>query len=263
MSCPSVGTGRPRARKISSATRPGPAGLVARPETGAVVAVEVLVEEHVVLPRRVLLQALDPAEARPAPVLADEEERDQAPAQVVDDLAERVLRAGTGGVLHLQLVAEEARVADERLDDEEVDGHPHRPAPVRVPTEHAGRRLGRLVVDRGVHAGDVEDERVLGELPRDGAQAVRREELAPRRTAATGGAAPAGRRRRRGAPAGRSARRQPDARQRRRSAARLLTVSARSTISSSIAATPSNGSTPTIERTLSACSLPSGRRSRS
>ena len=61
----------------------GPAGLVRRAQPGAVVAVEVLVEHQVVLPRRVVLQALDPAEARPPPVGADQEDRDQPLAQVV------------------------------------------------------------------------------------------------------------------------------------------------------------------------------------
>ena len=56
---------------------PRPAGLVGGAEPGAVVAVEVLVEEDVVLPGRVGLEPLDPAEARPPAVLADEEERDQ------------------------------------------------------------------------------------------------------------------------------------------------------------------------------------------
>ena len=133
---------------------------MARPEPGAVVAVEVLVEEQVVLPRRVVLEPLDPAEARPPAVVARHEERDQPVAEVGADLVEGELPPRAGRVLELEVVAEEARVAVERLHDEEVDRHPDRPPPVRVPAEHAGRRLGGLVVDRGVHALDVEDERI-------------------------------------------------------------------------------------------------------
>src|SRR5262245_55239308 len=66
-----------------------PAGLVRRAEAGAVVAVEVLVEEEVVLPGRVRLHALDRAEAGPAPVGAGEEDRHEPPAEVGLDLAER------------------------------------------------------------------------------------------------------------------------------------------------------------------------------
>ncbi len=72
---------------------PGPAGLVAGAEPGAVVAVEVLEEQQVVLPRGIGLEPLDPAEARPPAVLADEEQRDQPVADVVGDLDQRVLAA--------------------------------------------------------------------------------------------------------------------------------------------------------------------------
>ena len=56
---------------------PRPPGLVRGAEPGAVVAVEVLVEEDVVLPVRVVLERVDPAVAGTSPVLADQEERDQ------------------------------------------------------------------------------------------------------------------------------------------------------------------------------------------
>ena len=49
---------------------PGPPGLVRRAEARAVVAVEVLAEDEVVLPGRVGLQPLDAAEAGPPPVRA-------------------------------------------------------------------------------------------------------------------------------------------------------------------------------------------------
>ena len=76
-----------RRRMIRSATIPVQPGLVRRAEPGAVVAVEVLVEQDVVLPRRVGLQPLDPAEAGPPPVGPDEEQRDEPAPQVLRDLA--------------------------------------------------------------------------------------------------------------------------------------------------------------------------------
>ena len=54
--------------------QPGPAGLVRGAQPGAVVAVEVLVEQQVVFPGRVVLQPVDPAEAGPPPVRADGEQ---------------------------------------------------------------------------------------------------------------------------------------------------------------------------------------------
>ena len=58
-----------------------PAGLVHRPEAGAVVAVEVLEEEEVVLPRRIRLEPLGPAVHRPAAVGAGEPDRDERSAR--------------------------------------------------------------------------------------------------------------------------------------------------------------------------------------
>ena len=79
------------------------------------------------------LQPLDPAEARAAAVRADEEERDQPVAQVVGDLVERQLLPRAGRVLDLELVAEEPRVAVERLDDEVVDGNQIGPRQFELP----------------------------------------------------------------------------------------------------------------------------------
>ena len=87
ISSPSVGIG-PAAPQDQVGDDPRPAGLVRGAEAGAVVAVEVLVEEDVVLPLRIGLEPLDPAEARPPAVGADEEDRDQPVAQVGGDLVE-------------------------------------------------------------------------------------------------------------------------------------------------------------------------------
>ena len=95
---------------------PGPAGLMRSAQAGAVVAVEVLVEDQVVLPRRVVLEPLDPAEAGPPAVGADQEDGDEALAQVLGDLAQRQLVARAGRVFDLELVPEEAVVALEGFD---------------------------------------------------------------------------------------------------------------------------------------------------
>ena len=69
----------------------GPAGLMGSAQPGPVVAVEVLVEHQVVLPGRVVLQPIDATEAWPPAVGADQEDRDQALAQVLGDRTERQL----------------------------------------------------------------------------------------------------------------------------------------------------------------------------
>ena len=168
----------PCRRRIRSATSARPAGLVGRAEPGAVVAVEVLVEHQVVLPRRVVLQPLGPPEAGPPAVRADQEDRDEPVLQVGDDGVQRQPVARAGRVLDGQVVAEEAVVALEGADDQVVEREPERAPPVGVAAEHVRRRLGRLVVDRGVDALDVEHVGVVTVVGGQRPQPVRGQELA-------------------------------------------------------------------------------------
>ena len=67
----------------------GPAGLVARAEPGAVVAVEVLVEEDQVTPVRILLERRASAVDRPSPVGVREEDADEAARDLLRHLEQR------------------------------------------------------------------------------------------------------------------------------------------------------------------------------
>ena len=73
----------------------GPASLVARAHTSAVVAVEVLVERDVVAPMRVALEQVDLAEYGPPPASVAEEDALQAAGDIACDLPKRQLLAGT------------------------------------------------------------------------------------------------------------------------------------------------------------------------
>ena len=115
--------------------QPGPAGLMCGAEAGPVVAVEVLVEDEVVFPRRVVLQAVDPPEAGSPAVRADGEDGDQPVLQIGGDQVEGDLVARPGRVLDGQLVAEELVVAVQRADEQVVQREPDRPAPVGVPAD--------------------------------------------------------------------------------------------------------------------------------
>src|SRR5262245_54081894 len=66
----------------------GPSRLVAGAQAGAVVSVEVLVEEHQVAPARILLELLDAAVDRPATRPVAEEDAGQARRQLLRDLEE-------------------------------------------------------------------------------------------------------------------------------------------------------------------------------
>ena len=125
----------------------GPPGLVEGADRGAVVAVEVLAEDQVVLPGGVGLHLLGPAEACPPPVFVPGKQRDQPVLQVRGDPVEGEPLARAGRVLDLQVIAVEPVVALQRVDHEIVDREPDRAAPVGVAPEHGGGGLGRLVVD--------------------------------------------------------------------------------------------------------------------
>src|SRR5215207_11521445 len=79
--------GRPPADQVGH--QPRPSRLVRGTEPGAVVAVEVLVEDQVAAPGGVALEAVDPAEAGPPPVGPDEEQVDEPLAQVGGDPVKR------------------------------------------------------------------------------------------------------------------------------------------------------------------------------
>src|SRR5205085_10615196 len=97
---------------------------------------EVLVEDEVVLPGGIRLQALGTSVERAATVAVRQPDRDDAVRQVLRNLPEGALLAGARRVLDLEVVAEEGVVDDELADREVVERHPDRPSPVRVAAEH-------------------------------------------------------------------------------------------------------------------------------
>src|SRR5438876_7276154 len=83
----------------------GPARLVARADAGAVVAVEVLVEQNHVAPVRVALELLRVAVDRPAAVLAAPEDPREPSGELGGHPPEGPLCASAGRALDLQAVA--------------------------------------------------------------------------------------------------------------------------------------------------------------
>src|SRR3712207_1050164 len=97
--------GRPRVLALlleQLSYRSGPARLMARAHAGAVVAVEVLVEEHVVTPVRIVLEGRVAAEDGAPPVLIADEDADQPARQLIGDLVEGQVLAGSGRTLDLE-----------------------------------------------------------------------------------------------------------------------------------------------------------------
>src|SRR5512135_181221 len=111
----------------------GPAGLMAGPEPGAVVAVEVFVERDVIAPVWVGLEDEVVSEHRPTATtrLVLQEEPDQTAGEFVGNLAQVHPAARPGRQLDPQRRTEVSVVLAQRLDQRVVDWEPDRPAPVR------------------------------------------------------------------------------------------------------------------------------------
>src|SRR6185503_10518241 len=103
----------------------------------AVVAVEVLVEQDVVLEVGIRLKFLVAAEDGAPPVRSAPEELEQAAAQLVGDLLERQHDAGSGRAFDGEAVAIVLMEAAQVFDQQIVDLHPDRAAPVRVAAEQS------------------------------------------------------------------------------------------------------------------------------
>ena len=125
----------------------GPPGLVHGAESGPVVAVEVLVEQQVVLPRGVGLQQVDAAVDRSAAVRPGEPDAHQPIGEVTGDLPQGQVVTGSGGVFDGEVGTEELVVLQQGPDDQVVDREPHRSTPVGVAAVHRGPGFGGFVLD--------------------------------------------------------------------------------------------------------------------
>ena len=78
----------------------------------------------------------------------------------LSDLEERHVDARTGRTFDLEFISVEPVQVEQSAHDQSVDGHPHRPAPVRIATEHARVRLGGNVRNRLCRSRGVEGVRM-------------------------------------------------------------------------------------------------------
>jgi hypothetical protein len=95
----------------------GPAGLVHGPESGPVVAVEVLVEQQVVLPCGIVLQQVDATIDRSASVRPGEPNAYQPIGEVTGNLSQGQVVTGSGGVFDGEVGTEELVVLQQGPDD--------------------------------------------------------------------------------------------------------------------------------------------------
>src|SRR4051812_46982695 len=144
----------------------------------AIVAVKVLVKQEVVLEVGIRLKLFVAAEDGAPPVRTAPEQLEQAAAKLVGDLLERQHDAGAGWAFDGEPIAVELMEAAQILDQQIVDLHPDRSAPVRVAAEQSAVGFPRLVLHAIMHAVVFEIVGVIEIGAGEGAHAVGREKFA-------------------------------------------------------------------------------------
>src|SRR5262245_1862256 len=180
--CWRIAAGAPRPRLVTAlleelGDQSGPAGLMARAETGAVVAVEIFVERDEVPPLRVGLELGDAAVDRPAAIRPAEEDARQPSREIRRDVPQGRTRTRSGRVLDLKVGTVEVVELLKGLDQQVIDRKPDRAPPVGVSTEQIGARLGRFVVHAMLLAVHDDDAGVVTVDLRHGADPMRRKKL--------------------------------------------------------------------------------------
>src|SRR5258707_15567513 len=104
----------------------GPAGLVTGPQPASGVPIEVLVEEDVVTPVRVVGVACEGAVARPRPALLRNEQGAEPLRELVCHASEVCELARSGRAFDPESIPVVAVVLSQSLDQEEVNWEPHR-----------------------------------------------------------------------------------------------------------------------------------------
>src|SRR5687768_7284801 len=101
-------------------------------EARAVVALEIFVELNVIAPERVLLKFLLAPVYGPLPVLPFQEDAAEAPRDFLSDLIKVFLLAGPRRALDCKVISVIRVVLKQRSDDQCIDRHPDRSAPIGV-----------------------------------------------------------------------------------------------------------------------------------
>src|SRR5262245_15105576 len=150
---------------------------MARPDPRAVVAMKILIEQDVVAPVRIALEGGGLAEDGTVALRIAQEDAGQPVTDLFGDLPERHLLARPGGALDGERVAKVVVEGDQPADQQDVDRHPDRPAPVRVAPEESCARLRWLIVYAVFTAAKRDDIGMLQVFARERADPVGTQEL--------------------------------------------------------------------------------------
>src|ERR1700730_5799826 len=129
----------------------GPAGLVGCAAAAAVVAVEILVEQNVVLEMGIDLKLFVGAKNRAPSVRTPQKNPEDPTTQLVGNFIETHHGPGSGRAFERKPIPIKLIEAAEILDQQIIDRHPNRPPPIRVTAEQRTVRFSRLVSDAIMH----------------------------------------------------------------------------------------------------------------
>src|ERR1043166_8400929 len=152
------GCARPMPSSPSDGSPPNPSP---RPQTLAVVAMKIFVEEQQFFPRRIVGKARRPAVTWPAPAFVRQKQPAQSRVQFVRDLTQIFELAGPRRTFHPQAVAVKMVIPLERLDQQIINRHPDRAAPVGIAAKQARARFTGLVTDPIFVAIGLQHERMF------------------------------------------------------------------------------------------------------
>src|SRR5262245_17727827 len=123
---------------------------------------EVLIKQDQVAPVRIGLEFFAVSVHWTATGGISEKQLDEPVGEVGRHLPEIGRVAGPRRKGKLEIVTQEIMMLLQRLDDEVVQGKPHRAAPIRIPAEYSGRRLPGFVIQDKPLPVEVQDEGFFG-----------------------------------------------------------------------------------------------------
>src|SRR5260370_38258637 len=125
-------------------------------EAAAVVTMKIFVTQYVVAEACIFLLEPRSAEHRAAALLVAQKDPAQTPRKLIRHLAEVLQPAGPDRTFVLEVVAVITVEPAQRFDDQEVNQHPDRAAPIGIAAEHTRIRVSGHIADLEPVVGSIE-----------------------------------------------------------------------------------------------------------
>src|SRR5580704_5084662 len=156
---------------------PGPACLVVRADTGAVIRMEIFVEEQQVPPVGIALEQFGAASDGAAAHFVTNENVNEAAGDFGSHGPEIHFATRSRREFHFEVLAVVMVVLLQGFDQEIVHREPDRAAPVGIAAENAAGGFGGLVIDAADMVIDLDLVRMIEVIAGEGAHAIGRKEF--------------------------------------------------------------------------------------